>query len=414
MRSIRLFDFVEGEAIQVSREIASIRTKADGPNVIFIGGMHGNEPTGVLALAHVMRHVKRLQPLLKGNVYALVGNLTALERGERFIEKDLNRIWHAEHVERARKRDYHPTEIINEVEEQIELWGIIDELMQENPGPFFFVDLHTTSVKSVPFITMSDTIMNRQFSNKVPVPVVIGIEEYLSEPLLSYVNELGCVSMAFEGGQHGEAESVQNHEAMIWLSLVYSGVMKKMEIPHFKKHYEQLLNAAKGDRKVYEIRYRQHIAAGDIFQMLPGFVNFQSIKRDQPLAKHNGQTLRATEDGMIFMPLYQAQGNDGYFTIRHIKRIWLYVSYLFRGLGLYRMLRFLPGVRCYMQSDEMMVVDKSIARWYSTEILHLMGYRRKKKYGDLTLFIRRKYDFRGPGKRPTSNLQNAEAGKSKE
>lgn len=389
---------MEGHAVVISRSIAHIEGRANGPNVVFIGGMHGNEPTGVLALTHVMREVERLQPLLRGNVHALVGNLTALERGERYIQKDLNRIWHADQVERARKKDYHPTEIINEVEEQIELWGIIDDLMQRYEGPFVFVDLHTTSVQSVPFITMSDTIMNRRFANRVPVPLVIGIEEHLSEPLLSYVNELGCVSIAFEGGQHSDAASVRNHEALIWLSLAYSGAMKKIEIPQFKKHREHLAKATDRNASVYEIRSRQAIRPGDLFQMLPGFQNFQPISRDEPLARMNGETLLAQENGLIFMPLYQAQGSDGYFTIRKIKRFWLGVSHVFRRLKLFRLLRFLPGVRPFMKSDQTMVVDTEVARWYSTEILHLMGYRRKKKQGKLTLFMRRKYDFKGPRK----------------
>lgn len=398
-KTITLFDFTEGHSVQISRVIAEIKGRPDGPNLVFIGGMHGNEPTGVLALKHVMRHVERLQPMLRGNVYALAGNLTALERGERFIENDLNRVWHADNVERARKRDYQPAEIINEVEEQIELWGKIDDLMQACSGPFIFVDLHTTSVKSVPFITMSDTIMNRKFARKVPVPTVLGIEEYLSEPLLSYVNELGCVSLAFEGGQHSETESVQNHEALIWLALAYSGAMKRIEIPNFRKHFEHLRKRALNNDSVYEIRSRQGIDPGQLFQMMPGFVNFQKIKRDEPLARLDGKTLHAKEKGMIFMPLYQAKGSDGFFTIRKIKRFWLTVSYVFRRLKLYRILRYLPGVRPYMKSDETMVVDKATAKWYSTEILHLMGYRRKKRQGDLTLFMRRKFDFKGPRKR---------------
>ncbi len=398
-KTITLFDFTEGHAVQISRVIAEIKGKPSGPTVFFIGGMHGNEPTGVLALKHVMREVERLQPLLRGNVYALAGNLTALERGERFIQNDLNRVWHADQVERAKKRDFHPTEIINEVEEQIELWAKIDNIMQNSTGPFFFVNLHTTSVQSVPFVTMSDTIMNRKFVSKIPVPIVLGIEEYLTEPLLSYVNELGCVSVAFEGGQHSEAASVHNHEAMIWLSLAYSGAMKQIEIPGFRKHAEHLKLSTEKNSAVYEIRSRLGIEPGQMFQMMPGFVNFQEIKQDQPLARLDGKTVRAEEDGMIFMPLYQAQGSDGFFTIRKIRRFWLGVSYVFRRLKLFRLLRFLPGVRPFMDSDETMVVNTAVAKWYSTEILHLMGYRRKKKRGGLILFMRRKYDFKGPRNR---------------
>lgn len=395
-KTITLFDFVEGKSVQISREIARIEGDPDGPNIVFIGGMHGNEPTGVLALHRVMSLLRPLQPLLKGNVYALSGNLNALERGERYIVNDLNRVWHADMVERAKNRDYEPSEIINEVEEQIELWSYIDDLMVKKKGKFFFIDLHTTSVKSVPFITMSDTIMNRSFSKRIPVPVVIGIEAYLQEPLLSYVNDLGCISMAFEAGQHHDPESVRNHEAMIWLSLVTSKVIKEIEVPKFKKHYHHLMHSAEGNDKVFEINFRQHIEINQTFEMLPGFKNFQPVKAKQLLAKLNGEPVLSPEKGLIFMPLYQKQGDDGFFIIKKIGKFWLGFSYIFRMLGLYRVLRFLPGVKPFMKTDHTMVVNTKIARWYSKEILNLMGYRRKKKKGDITLYIRRKYDFQGP------------------
>lgn len=395
-KKITLYDFIEGKSVQVSREIAKIEGQPDGPNVVFIGGMHGNEPTGVLALHHVMRELKTLQPLLKGNVYALSGNLTALARGERYIVKDLNRVWQADMVERAKKRDYHPSEIINEVEEQIELWEYIDKLMLAQKGDFFFIDLHTTSVSTVPFITMSDTMMNRSFAKKIPVPVVIGIEEHLHEPLLSYVNDLGCMSMAFEGGQHTDPESVRNHEAVIWLSLITSGIIKKMEVPKFKKQYHHLMHNAEGNNKVYAINFRQNIEPQDSFKMIPGFRNFQPIKKGQLLAHINDMTITSPQKGLIFMPLYQSQGDDGFFIIEKIAKFWLGVSYVFRRLGLYRLLRFLPGVKPFMDTEHIMVVNTQIAKWYSKQILNLMGYRRTKKKGDLTLYMRRKYDFKGP------------------
>jgi len=395
-KEIRLFDFVEGKSVKVTREIAAIKGDREGPGIVFIGGMHGNEPTGVLALYRVMSRLEKLRPLISGNIYALTGNLSALERGERYIVNDLNRIWQADMVERARKKDYRPEEIINEVEEQIELWSYIDKLLQGSDKKFYFVDLHTTSVKSEPFIFMSDTLMNRKFIRKTPVPVVIGIEEHLNEPLLSYVNELGYPSLAFEGGQHVDPESVRNHEAMIWLSLVHGGLMKKMEVPKFEKYYHQLYHATEGNKKVYEIRMRQGLHPGDEFKMLPGFENFQKVKKGEALANLNGHLLKANENARIFMPLYQDQGDDGFFVIRKIARFWLGVSYVFRRLRLYKLLSILPGVRQFMGSDHVMVVNRKVAKWYSVELLHLMGYRRKKKQGFLTLFIRRKHDHSGP------------------
>ena len=395
-KTVTLFDFLSGRSIKVGREIAAIHGSQPGPNLVFIGGMHGNEPTGVLALHRVMSQIERLRPLLRGNVYGLAGNLTALARGERYISDDLNRVWQAERVERVSNGDYAPEEIIDEVEEQIGLWGYIDELMRLSEEPFIFIDMHTTSVKSVPFITMSDTLMNRKLAKRIPVPVVIGIEEYLDEPLLSYVNELGYASMAFEAGQHHDPESIRNHEAIIWLCLVYSGAVKKIEIAHFKKHYHLLKSNAVKNHRLYEIRMREGLNPGDEFRMKPGYRNFQAVARGEVLATKNDKPVAAPEPGLIFMPLYQTQGDDGFFLIRRISKFWMGVSFIFRRLSLFRILGILPGIGRYGDSYEILVVDTDVARWYSVEILHLMGYRRKKHRDGQTLFLRRKYDYRGP------------------
>jgi len=180
------------------------------------------------------------------------------------------------------------------------------------------------------------------------------------------------------------------------MSLVNGGFMKKMEVPKYAKHYHQLYHATEGNKKVYEIRMRLGLHLGDSFKMRSGFENFQKVKKGQALATLNHHELKANENAQIFMPLYQDQGDDGYFIIRKIARFWLVVSYIFRRLNLYRILSYLPGVRKFMDSEHTMVVDRQVAKWYSVEILHLMGYRRKKKQGHLTLFIRRKFDLKGP------------------
>ena len=39
-------------------------------------------------------------------------------------------------------------------------------------------------------------------------PIVLGIEEYLQGPLLSYINTLGYVSLGFESGQHDNKQAI--------------------------------------------------------------------------------------------------------------------------------------------------------------------------------------------------------------
>ena len=68
-------------------------------------------------------------------------------------------------------------------------------------------------------------------------------------------------------------------------------------------------------QKTFEIIYRHEIKKGDNFKMEPGFKNFQKIKKGQLLATSNGKEIKSEWDAYIFMPLYQSQGNDGFFVI---------------------------------------------------------------------------------------------------
>ncbi len=54
--------------------------------------------------------------------------------------------------------------------------------------------------------------------------------------------------------------------------------------------------------------------------MEPGFTNFQRIFKGQVLAKNNKGDVLSPVDGNIFMPLYQKQGNDGFFIVQPVEK----------------------------------------------------------------------------------------------
>ena len=110
-------------------------------------------------------------------------------------------------IEALSKDNFQP---VNEDEiELAELFALIQEIIQNQSGPLYFFDLHTTSSQSIPFIPVNDSLINRAFAQQYPLPLILGIEEYIEGPVLSYINELGFVSFGFEGGQHTDPISVK-------------------------------------------------------------------------------------------------------------------------------------------------------------------------------------------------------------
>lgn len=370
MTKIKVHSKALEKTISVERIIGHIEGDQKGPTLIFTGGIHGNEPAGVIALYRVVNFIKSKQ--IRGNMYAIAGNMSALEKSQRYSKEDLNRLWMRQRMENLPED---PKEAENQdIAEQIEINSIIKNILQKHEGPFYFFDIHTTSSETLPFLTVNDSLINRYFTEQYPLPIILGIEEYLDGPILSWINELGYVAFGFEAGQHDDMASIENAQAFILLSMIYADMLDKDEIDFYKYHH--LLAKTTGDvRHTYEIFHRHEVHNGDRFHMLPGFYNFQRITKAQLLARSNGQEIHAPDDGRIFMPLYQSQGADGFFAIRKIWKPFLLLSAFIRKRRIDRILTWLPGVRWFDDKKSCLLVDKRIARFMARDLFHLFGYR---------------------------------------
>ena len=76
--------------------------KIHSPTLVVIGGVHGNEPSGIVALTRLLQELQQSKNNgpVQGRLVGLRGNCQALDRGARSIHQDLNRLWTEEHVER--------------------------------------------------------------------------------------------------------------------------------------------------------------------------------------------------------------------------------------------------------------------------------------------------------------------------
>jgi len=353
----------------------------NGTTLICIGGIHGNEPAGVYGLQKVISDIIVNDIKFKGNFYALLGNMNAFKAGVRYKEFDLNRLWTSYDIESLRDDNQYEFE---EQKEQYELYQTIKDICSVNHGDFVFIDLHTTSSPTIPFITISDSLNNRNLADKFNIPIVLGIEEYLDGPLLSYINEFGHVSLGFEAGQHTDEKSVVYCEAFIWLIMEKLGLVSKNDFNY--KSSNQLLNIEKG---FYEIIYRHSLSESNQFKMISGFKNFIPVLKHQILAHEGAKEVKSPFNGLIFMPLYQKQGEDGFFIVRKLSKFWLLLSVLLRNLNLHQILRLLPGVHKHPANDYCLIANRKIALFLTTRIFHLFGYRKKVIIDDKIHFIKR-------------------------
>lgn len=361
------------EGLMKHRILGYIEGAKRKPTVVLMAGIHGNEKAGVEASKNVLHKIREENIAFRGNFYVILGNINALKKGVRYEHTDLNRIWNTEMVDAIEKNTILPNA---EAKEQFEIYRIVHEILNKENGPFYFLDLHTTSSPSIPFITISDSLNNRKFSASFPVPVVLGIEEYLDGPFLTFINEYGHVALGFEGGQHNDEQSIKNCEAFIWLALVEAKCIAKEAISNIK-HYEKELLQWYSKEEFFEINYRYDLKEGEKFTMDSGFQNFEPISKNQHLAKSNGKDILAHEEGRIFMPLYQELGEDGFFVLQRISKFWLKLSVVARKLKINNFLRLIPGVEKDPSNNYTLIADPKIAKFYNKELFHLFGYRKR-------------------------------------
>jgi len=364
----------------------------NGPTMIVMTGMHGNEPAGGRAAERLVARIEREGWEIHGEFVALSGNIKALEEKTRFIDRDFNRCWTPERVSRAESGDHPP---FAEAEEMREVLTTIREIVARAQGPVYFLDCHTTSAEGPPFATVGDTIRNRRFARRFPLPLILGLEEQVDGALLEYLNNFGLVTLGVEAGQHDCDLSVDRFVALITLALSYTGLYE-LPAKERRRHTSTLRQASSGVPAIIEVRYRHAIHESDGFKMKPGYDNFVAIGKGEVVAQDGEGDVLVPEDGLMLLPLYQGKGNDGFFVARPVKPIWLALSRWLRGRRLGRLLPLLPGVRRSTHSSDDLVVNTKIARWYPLEVFHLFGYRKRRSFGTALVVSRRAFDLRPP------------------
>lgn len=295
--------------------IGSIRGARPGPTLILIGGLHGNEPAGVEACR---RALSRLDPAaLAGDVVALRGNPPALAANRRYLARDLNRQWTPPLLAAARAALAAATRAGADPDPEtaalVALADAVDLALARARGPVFALDLHTTSAEGIPFAIAGGAAADRAFAREVPLPVIIGLQESLGGTLTEHLAARGCVALAVEGGQNQSPSAIAHHEAIIAVGLAAAGIARPPDLDRAR----DLLARARGDLpRQIEVALRHPVGPG--FRMVPGFANIQRTAAGALLAHEAGGEIRAPFDGLVLMPLYQAQGTDGFFYGREV------------------------------------------------------------------------------------------------
>lgn len=356
------------------RILGDVGNTTDGPTLIIVGGLHGNEPAGVESLRRVFARMKADACEPCGRLVGLTGNRAALAQGKRYIDRDLNRVWLEEHIQKVREGSEMDC---TEDYEVVELDAVFQRTLDEAEGVSFMLDIHTTSGPGPAFSVLHDTLPNRRFARAMPIPIALGLEEELNGTLTDHFTELGTVSLSVETGQHDDPCSIDRAEAAIWIAMDVAGMLPECYEAQLEEARALLVLEGRSLPEAVEIRYRHGIARGAHFHMRPGYRSFQPIEAGHLVADEETRPVASPMTGLLLMPLYQEQGDDGFFLTSPVRSLWLDLSTTLRRARAERWLSLLPGVRKVAGRPGTFLVNRRVARWVARQVFHLLGYRRR-------------------------------------
>ena len=125
--------------------------------------------------------------------------------------------------------------------------------------------------------------------------------------------------------------------------------------------------------------------------MRAGYCNLQPVRAGEVVASDRDGPIEVPEDGLLLLPLYQGQGEEGFFVARRYS-IWKRIlSAIIRVLGLRVLLSLLPGVcRHPTRVNSYQVRRRTPAK---VALFDLFGYRKRRLDGDGWIFSRSRNPF---------------------
>lgn len=287
---------------------------------------------------------------MAGDFVAAVGNTAALNAGRRFLSYDMNRAWTAgridlsrnghapsgaypgvaDDLQRAQKsadpsrpgvHTLHRRRVSAPLPEDLEmvrLLRLLGVIAERRRGPVHVLDLHTTSGRGGTFTSTADIPRNRRFAMKIPVPLVLGLDEHLEGTLLGHLDELGYTTTVCECGQHDEPRAVTRAQAAVWLAVQAAGLLPEAAVPEAPRSFRIMRAARDHLPKVFETIHRHPVTPADRYRTRPGFGNFQLVRAGQVVGDDRQGKVGAPISGRLLMPLYQELGEDGFFVVREV------------------------------------------------------------------------------------------------
>ncbi len=261
-------------------EIKVFESGNPGPNLVILGGVHGNEPCGVEAIRAL-----NINPL-KGKVTCIIANLEALRKKVRFINSDLNRAF---------------TFSKNDKESMVALE--IKEYLDQADA---LLDLHSSFSKvSFPFVICEKQSLN--LAKCLPVKfIVTNIDKFHQGSTDEYMNKQGKIAVCVECGNNDDTDAtIRAKESIVDFCNFFEVIERKNSV---KKELNKMVFKVTGNYIAKKYFYPS--------QMLSDFAN---VKKNELLGVDGEDEIKITHDSYILFMTEAKKGKEAFLKLKKIE-----------------------------------------------------------------------------------------------
>ncbi|MDG1950220.1 MAG: succinylglutamate desuccinylase/aspartoacylase family protein [bacterium] len=269
---------------EIGTSIWGIEGNTSGKTVMILGGVHGNERTGIEVVRKLKGFLDQEEiSLQSGQVILALGNLRAIEVNERgtSAKDDLNRSFPPNLLERD-LRDTYEDKRAHELAPHMRTADIV-------------IDLHATNKPSEPFLACLDSKAHRDIYQWFTCSKVLADPRYIlgGSPVTSdeFTEAHGGIGICYETGLSSDLDRVDEVITDILNLLTVQGLIPGEQLDH------------PSEKDVYEIT--KAITLDDRgFSYTNGFGkgSWQEFKKGDIIGQHGEQIVKTDSDGVLVFP----------------------------------------------------------------------------------------------------------------
>ncbi|MCX6824586.1 MAG: succinylglutamate desuccinylase/aspartoacylase family protein [candidate division SR1 bacterium] len=272
-------------------EKISFKGNKQGPNLLILGAIHGDEPCGTHAINKIIKEIQtNILQLESGSITCIpICNPNAYMKRVRYTEKNLNRV-----IKNHDKPLYYEEQLANILIEEIEKCDYLLDLhsMQSSGTSFVFQDYNDTDTISF--------CKNMELEYVITGRTKLAVT-YENADTVGYAHKYGKIGAVVECGQHNDNKSKEVAYTTIINTLIGLGV-----IAHKKTNSQETIS-------IVVTKVISKVKSGNFSQTRK---HLDYVKTGMVLSTYDdGESIIAEENGYILLPNETAKIGDERFYI---------------------------------------------------------------------------------------------------